>query len=141
MTDTNQITRRHFLRCMTLLTIPVTGMFHKTSLAQLTPNSPLHHIGLALVNASFQNRKNAFQLGKAYLREFPIEHSLSSLLNVIFEKNPSLLNTINKNKNHDLMLDLQQVITKDFENEDTINIDGWVLAKTEARLSALATFV
>jgi hypothetical protein len=60
-------------------------------------------------------------IGNKYRLQIPSEKSERSLVKLLEAPGP----------------DLEQIITKDFESENTVIIDGWILSKTEARQCAL----
>ncbi len=142
MKTTNEITRRRFIKHMTILASSVTGLIHNPAFAHQSQKSDLHSIALNIVNALFQNSKVVSQLGAVYLRMNTDEKNLAHLLRKIFDENPTLLNIASKSNNKStLMIALRKIITADFENGNILNMDGWVVAKTEARIFALTKLV
>lgn len=141
MITTHRITRRRFLKHLTVLATSMAGLIPNPVLAQQAQKSDLHNLALNIINASFHNSKAVSPLGEAYLYLYPDEKNLTHLLNRIFDENPTLLDIARKNHKNSLMNALRHITTADFENGDTVNIDGWVLAKTEARISALTKLI
>ena len=68
------------------------------------------------------------QIGKTYIHQNSTENSIRTLKTLILVK---------KDKNLAIKNTLKQQIKDDFTNGNTLNIDGWILSKTEARQCAL----
>jgi len=69
-------------------------------------------------------------LGRHYLAAFPDEASLVRLTQ-------GLLTLEALRSSHSFTERIAALRTRDFENEDMVSVDGWVLARVEARLCAL----
>jgi hypothetical protein len=69
-------------------------------------------------------------LGRAYLSLTPDEVSVDTL----FDRVPSLSRA---RAVVEQLPELQAAVTSDFAHERTVSIDGWRLARTEARVAAL----
>lgn len=77
---------------------------------------------------------NSDTVGKVYLRESPNDTSLHQLLSQI---KSAISSDQNKSNSHHMLAELAIQIKTDFLNNDTIEIDGWLLSKTEVQLCAL----
>ena len=101
----------------------------------------LQRLASSLVNASFSRPVKAMHLGSVYMRTFPQESNILQLLHILAETPPGLVNKAINGNLSSLRIALQQQIKDDFKLGKVVNIDGWVVAQTEARLSALTNFV
>jgi len=87
----------------------------------------------AAVDRLISHPNSAAIIGEAYLTQFHHERSVDILLSKIRESLQSDSQHIEK----DALLDL---IRLDFELGNIVNLHGWLLSETEARLCALYTF-
>ncbi len=89
----------------------------------------------------FRDKESAQIIGMEYLRCMPRERNVGSLIDRIFSCG-TLCQTefaeAGMKKGRELLL---QQIREDFEQERTVNIEGWILSQTEARLCALTALV
>jgi hypothetical protein len=86
-----------------------------------------------------RHQEGARLLGREYLRAFPAEASTRVLTARLVERLPGGLRTLDTAEDerlHELVL---RATVEDFEGLRTVELRGWVLAQTEARLCALAT--
>ena len=74
-------------------------------------------------------------VGEKYLKINPQSTPKTDLLNKINNKLSS--DNINKNIFTDLTDIVRQQILLDFEESNLVNIDGWIITKTEAQICAL----
>lgn len=84
------------------------------------------------------NQYSAEVVGKAFLRLMPTE----AHPDVLFGRLLSALTEGNRASNapdHELRNRLLRATSGDFEAQRTVNLDGWIVSLTEARLCALAT--
>lgn len=72
-------------------------------------------------------------MGKQYLELYPQEQDLSHLI--------SLINSSQYSQEQKLRKQLQDNIRRDFEFNQTMILDGWVISRTEARQCALFTLM
>ena len=73
---------------------------------------------------------NLSLIGEKYRKKYPDESSKDKMLQIL-QGNSSHVN------NSNFIKVLRQKIDKDLENCQTVIIDGWLISKTEARISAL----
>lgn len=85
-----------------------------------------------LLTTFLGDHKTIRRIGRLYLREFPRENNIDVLVR-------SLLQRSSSHSNLSTMIDIS--ITHDFHYENTILLDGWVLARTEARQAALYSLI
>ncbi|MGB5404483.1 MAG: hypothetical protein WBN13_10950 [Robiginitalea sp.] len=93
---------------------------------------PLSYDGLILEPeylSYIMDGQSIYDLGSLYLEQTPGERSERELL--------SLLPAQDETSNDALLAEIRKDITVDYENDDVICIDGWILSKTEARQCAL----
>ena len=86
-----------------------------------------------------KHQEGARLLGREYLRTVPAEASTSVLTARVVERLPGGLRTLDTAEDerlHELVL---RANTEDFRGLRTVELRGWVLAQTEARLCALAS--
>ena len=86
------------------------------------------------------HRDSARVVGRAYLERVPGE-SVSRLVDRIAAGLPGGRRTVRDASEADLRLLLAASIRSDFEQDRIVEVDGWVLSPTEARLYALAALV
>jgi len=82
-------------------------------------------------------RKSAEYIGKNYLQQFPVERNYRYLLNIFVLENDSII-LVESMTAKVLKQKIKQKHLSDFTNGQTVSLQGWVLTKTECRLSALA---
>jgi hypothetical protein len=87
------------------------------------------------------HRDSARIVGTAYLDRVPSEASATRLLDGIAARLPEGRGTIREASDDDLRAFLAASIRSDFEDDRVVEVDGWVLSPTEARLYALTTLV
>lgn len=80
-------------------------------------------------------------LGAGYLGETGQEASVAHLLERIGERWPGGVPGLASLSAHSLRLALADIALRDFTRADVVLVDGWVLARSEARLYALAHLV
>ncbi len=81
------------------------------------------------------DRAYVHQLGLAYRNRFP-EEANSTLLGRLLQDN---INQLSVASGSGLQNRLNSLVMSDFARGDTVLLDGWVLARTEARQCALCT--
>lgn len=79
-------------------------------------------------------------LGKNYLKLFPSENSIKNLIKMIGITNNNQKLNILALPTQTLKRELQKQQVSDFKHDIVVEINGWVLSRTEARLYALKTF-
>jgi hypothetical protein len=88
--------------------------------------------------AALLDGESARAVGREYLRAFPAETSSGVLTARVAERLPGgsrALATVSDGRLRELLLD---ATSADFGELETVELRGWVLARTEARLCALA---
>lgn len=75
------------------------------------------------------DQETAIDIGKKYLSQFPEENNRRKLVRLLGDNLTS--------ENNDVSTALAEVIDKDFQEDRMVTVDGWVLARTEARQCAL----
>ena len=88
----------------------------------------------------FQDRSSAQMIGLLYLKITPDEADIKQLLSCILHEYPEF-EILAANKDPALSTRIRILQQNDFEKEQVVNIDGWVLSHMEARLCALSTFL
>ena len=83
--------------------------------------------------ALFCNEDSLVSMGKQYLELYPQEQDVSLLI--------SLIDCGQYSQEHTLRRQLQDNIRRDFEFNQTLILDGWVVSRTEARQCALFTLM
>ena len=125
-------TRRRILQqfAMTLGTAAVTLPTHAAPHPACVTGDPDLS---AAIDGLISQRNSAALIGEAYLTQFDDERSADILLRKIRE---SLLADTQCIDEHTLL----GRIRVDFERGDIVNLHGWLLSRTEARLCALYAF-
>jgi hypothetical protein len=93
---------------------------------------PLSYDGLILEPeylSYIMDGKSIYDLGSLYREQTPGESSERELL--------SLLPAQDETSNDAFLAVIRKDINTDYENDDVICIDGWILSRTEARQCAL----
>ena len=86
-------------------------------------------------------RDSARVVGRAYLDRVPAESSASGLVDRIAAGLPDGRRAVRDASDGELRALLAASIRSDFEQGRVVDVDGWVLSPTEARLYALTTLV
>ena len=81
------------------------------------------------------DRRYIHQLGLAYQSRFPEEANVASLTRILQDS----LNQLPVKSTTELQDRLNSLIMADFARGDTVLLDGWVLARTEARQCTLCS--
>ena len=88
--------------------------------------------------AILAHEESARAVGREYLRTVPAEGSLELLTARVVERLPGGFRTVAAESDRRLRELLLRATTEDFRDLRTVEVQGWVLAQTEARLCALA---
>jgi hypothetical protein len=88
------------------------------------------------LTALFHHQASARTIGRSYLQQYPPESNVRCLLEGIGRSD-----RLSTAGDRELMLALQHRIRQDFVEERVVNLEGWILSVTEARLCALTTLV
>jgi hypothetical protein len=89
----------------------------------------------------FGDRSSASIVGRAYLDTAPEHASVARLVDDVVAGLPAGRDTVRDAKQDELRDLLAARIRADFEEDRIVDVDGWILSPTEARLFALATLV
>lgn len=65
--------------------------------------------------------------GRSYLNQFPLDHGVSSVWDILNEPGES---------NEFKIGQLKQLMLVDYENDRTVNLSGWNISRTEGRIFA-----
>jgi hypothetical protein len=84
------------------------------------------------------HEESARVVGREYLRVIPAEASRSLLTARVVQRLPGGFRTVETADDSRLYGLLRRAVGEDFRDLRTIELHGWVLARTEARLCALA---
>jgi hypothetical protein len=83
------------------------------------------------------HRGSALAVGREYLRAAPAETDTGVLVSLLAESLPGGMRTVERAADGRLRELLHGATREDFDAERTVQVDGWVLARTEARLCGL----
>lgn len=100
-----------------------------------------NRLGNRFVKVFAHDLQAARAVGKAYLRDIPQESNASILTDMILKSGTALMQRLDVLSEKNLIAKLRSTITEDFISGNTIQVDGWVLSRTEARLCALCTLL
>lgn len=135
MTPRGQITRRRFIRIITLL-MPLGLVRFPPALATFfspTPSDPI----VSNLTKIIINKKSSGIVGRAYLRSTPEEADARLLVDLICSSQAGLRSLMVGKEPEQLRTLIRHLQMEDFENGRTARVQGWVLSRTEARLCAL----
>lgn len=125
--------RRQLL--ITLGSIPIAGWLKSTWSA-----TDQDYALASLLTNLFKDRSSAQMIGMLYLKITPDEANIKQLLSHICNTDPEL--EIHAQSNRAAFVRQIKILQcEDFYNGHVVNIDGWILSQTEARLCALTTFI
>lgn len=132
------LSRRAFIKSLLIaltatssLTLPLISGTNAASLSTTWP------AWLSMVTGD----KNAVaKLGQAYLAVHHEEQDSERLMNLIDQALGNLVDLADTRHDDPMHIArvLKQCVRKDYQNDDVISLQGWVLSRTEARLYALA---
>lgn len=137
MSETPGIGRRRFLAVgsgigISLLLAP----FGRRSLVAFAPMSDARRLKSLLAH-----RGSAAEVGREYLRKVPHEAAPRTLVRLIAEGLPRGRRSLRTAGDAELRRLLSIRTSQDFAGDDTIDLRGWIMGRTEARLCALAALV
>ena len=89
----------------------------------------------------FSHRASAEAVGSAYLARVPSEAAVGRLVSMIVAELPDGRRTVIEASDDELRAILLERVRTDFEQDRIVDVEGWVLSPTEARLYALASLV
>ncbi len=88
-----------------------------------------------------RSRRSAARVGRHYLRMVPEERSIDTLLALIQQRLSDPDNLMKDTSVEQIRAEIARGVREDFACGRTSRVQGWVLARTEARLAALAALV
>jgi hypothetical protein len=100
-----------------------------------------NRLGNRLVKIFAHDPQAARAVGHAYLREAPQEYNVGIITEMILRSGTALTQRLDALSEKDLIAKLRNLITEDFTNGNTVQVEGWVLSRTEARLCALCALL
>jgi hypothetical protein len=133
-----RVTRRQFLLLSAVFAVPLVPWRSLAGAAagdRGEPRSTAERLA-----GLWRHRRSARLIGKAYLEVTPAEASARRLIDAIAEGLEGGLAAIEADP-HRLRGALAVRIRRDFEEDRTIQLEGWILSRTEARLLGLAALV
>lgn len=100
---------------------------------QATPSQPVVTAATRLFG-KLATRASAAMIGLAYLRRHPAEHNAETLMRAL-----DFIDGLDLQGGDTRLLARLYAdrVSQDFESVNVVNVDGWVLSKTEARVFAL----
>lgn len=122
------------------LILSAVGIFAPLTFALLTPARSEEPYGRYLLRAkkclgkTISDWKAARMIGKEYLYARPHEADRATLLT-------DLMGPANLESPQHLRKRIAELKMRDFENGDIVIIDGWILARAEARICALTYMI
>lgn len=81
--------------------------------------------------------RSARAVGRAYLAATPNERAADALVERLTARLPAGRASLASDSDVELRAQLHRAIEQDFAAERTVQLDGWLLSQTEARLCAL----
>jgi hypothetical protein len=139
MTPSGKIPRRLFLQ--TLFSLHVSafiGLAH--SHARQKADGSVDPLPAKLVSF-FSHKESAKQVGLEYLKSTPMEADVHLLTRLICSFNEEYREKLLQSDSKRLRDLLRQRLCIDFEKDDVVTVNGWILAATEARLCALTALL
>ena len=131
--------RRRFLKLF--LSISSLSIF-RSSYASIEQNTNIKASLLAnKLLCGFKCHISARKIGYEYLIITPNEANIEVLLNHLCKLGGEEKRTLYNSSDNVIKTILREKSCRDFRNEQVVNIRGWILSKTEARLCALAMLV
>jgi hypothetical protein len=136
---TGDTSRRRFLLGACAVAVPV-------ALAPLKPWRAIVEVTGARTPAArlaglLAHRDSARSLGRAALAALPGATTPPALAAAVLADLPGDAATLAAASDHDLRALVAARVREDFDSGDTVQVDGWILSCTEARLCALASRV
>ena len=120
--------RRRFLHLGAAgsLSIP---LLSKILLAPLIESA--HPLELPTFLGQHANHQELLQIGRGYCRKFPAEANPETLVSAVQDR------LALPSSHPEMALRLQQTIQEDFQLGEVLQLNGWILSRTEARQCAL----
>jgi hypothetical protein len=80
-------------------------------------------------------------VGAAYLRTVREEFDVESIFKALTLQAPELMGVIGASEPESVKAAVRRQVVMDFESDSVVQVDGWILSRTEVRLAALAHMV
>ena len=80
-------------------------------------------------------------IGQSYLEDFPEENDPYIIVRRIKMSHPVTTARLRTVKESDTGTLIADMVTEDFQKENIVNLNGWILSNTEARLCALTSLL
>ena len=137
MRQSGGISRRRFLYLLVFGYF--SSIFPDRAFSDWSKRSNTELMALKL-NEIINNKGSAHVIGSVYLNKFPHEAGLQLLVDLICKTEESYraIMMARKSSLKKIILDMQQ---EDFSKGITVNLNGWILSHTEARLCALTSIL
>lgn len=133
------VTRRHCLRMF--LGLGAILLLRRTDAFDTMTSSTTDHLLSAKLASVFYDRKSATVIGLEYLRRTPMEADARQLTNLICARWQGRYDDIAHADTARIKERLLRQQREDFEKGRIVNVQGWILSETEARLCALAALI
>lgn len=102
-------------------------------LPAVTTSQALSQLAMPELPPALAAHQDLCRIGRLYLRELPAETGVSTLARTLLP--------VDTRHEEQLTATIRRRVEQDFMQGDTVQIDGWVLARTEARQAALYTLL
>jgi hypothetical protein len=131
------ISRRRFVKSLLVTWASASSLTWPLAMAERAPTSA---DSPAWLLATTGDPSAASRLGQAYLATRPDEHDVDLLTGLIEERLSQSAgpNSARLERPADIAKALMRLVRTDYIQNNVINLEGWVLSQTEARLYALS---
>ena len=109
----------------------------RTATAGLPRQDPLH----ARLSGLLRHTDSARIVGREYLHRYPQEATVPGLLDLIAADGTGRQAALSRVADAELRALLDHEMRRDFSDEKVVQLQGWILSVTEARLCALMALV
>ena len=129
----NVVSRRRFLAAAAAGT---TALLSQALGVAVIPGMPggVERAAAADLRALFANPESARAIGAEYLRQYPAEAAVNTLIELIGVVGAGQDGRFQASA---LTAMLQRRIAQDFETDTIVQVNGWILSRTESRLCAI----
>jgi hypothetical protein len=131
----HRVSRRAFLTGVVASAMITLDRTMSLSVVSGVLDDPQLQLGTQL-NALFSSAASARAIGDEYVRLYPDEAVVSTLMELT-----GIVIAGQRGASDELIMRLQERITADFEQDAVVQLHGWVLSRTESRLCALYALV
>jgi hypothetical protein len=130
------LTRR---RLLFALSLSFTGLLYSTRGMASLPEKPKYKAIANGLISIFSHKESLRLIGQEYIKQIPGKESELALVTSILDgKSGAVFQDSMLLDKKELKKFIQLKVQGDFNNARTVSVEGWVLSKTEADLSALA---